>query len=371
MGADGSLQKVEDPSSKLEEILGVLTTAQNIYLYQLRSYLLISQADSSPRKTPRRATKKLGNVVEPSSNDPRIRTFLRSLNSIISYSLPDPAWSELVYSVFLELCGLAVGLAGGAEKEAEDDDTNTVTSGEVSSVPDDSLYDAVPESFTTVTDLDGDIVVAMDEGDIIVPEKMDGMDDFEDFKRQPKGLKADARRKVLKLWEAMEKLGIGGGGRRGERVFAEVINTLITMYINQSFAQQWESPSLAGQKLNEWIENVLGRLIIDVLFSSTVRDQGGDARLDKLSPRESLRVSRESLNKRRHGGMDLDFGAGAGEEEQKRRKEDLDSWKKIAVGRLGRLRVSELFDIVVEWPTSIGGVEDLKVRFLVRIRWTG
>lgn len=34
----------------------------------------------------------------------------------------------------------------------------------------------------------------------------------------------------------MERIGVGGGDKRGERVFAEVINTLITMYIYQTIA---------------------------------------------------------------------------------------------------------------------------------------
>jgi anaphase-promoting complex subunit 2 len=340
-----------------------LRAAQAIYLYELKSYLLISQGDVSPRKTLRRSKKKGDTIKQMDNNDPRIRAFLRSLNSVISYSLPDPQWSELVYAVFLELCGIAVGLSVEEDATSQDDDTVTMASDEATEL-DDALYDEMPQSFKTETDLDGDsILVASDEGDIIIPAEMDGMDDFDQYKQQPKGPKADARRKVLQLWEDMEKLGIGGGGRRGERVFAEVINTLITMYIHESFAERWESPSVAGSELDEWVENVLGRLIVDVLFSSTVQDQGGDARLDKLSPRESLRVCRESLDKRRRGGMDIDHGAGAGEEESKRRKEDLESWKKIAVGRLGRLRVSELFDIVVDWPGSLGGVEDLKVKY--------
>ena len=283
----------------------------------------------------------------------------------------------MVYAVFLELCGVAVGLSAGkgeppsagveANNSGNDDgdgyygDNPQEAPDEL--VEDDTLYDMLPQSFATETDLDGDsIFVALDDGDIIIPEEMDGIDDFERYKRQPKGPRADARRKVLKLWEDTEMLGIGGGGRRGERVFAEVINTLITLYIHQFFSEKWESPSVAGKELDDWVEGVLGRLIVDVLFSSTVRDEGGDARLDKLSPRESLRACRESLDKRRRGGMDIDNGPGAGEEEMLRRKEDLDSWKKIAIGRLGRLRVSELFDIIVDWPSSLGGVEDLKVK---------
>lgn len=320
---------------------------------------------SSPRKNSRRRAK--DHEQELDDNDPRIKSFLRSLNAVISHSLPDPHWSNLVYTVFLDLCAWAVGLHQPSEDAmSQEDDATVKDDTETMIIDDDRTYDKL--SFATETDLDGDsILVTTDEGDHIVPEDFDGMDDFTRYKNTPRGPKHDARRKVLRLWRDMEKLGIGGAGRRGERVFAEVINTLITNYINDRFARQWQSPSTASAELDQWIETVLGSLIVDVLFSSTVRDAEGDARLDKLSPRESLRVSRESLVKRRLTGMDIDFGFGAGEEEEKRRREDLSSWKKIALGRLGRLRVKELFEIIVDWPDSLGGVEDLKVKPLLRL----
>lgn len=137
----------------------------------------------------------------------------------------------------------------------------------------------------------------------------------------------------------------------------------MTTYIHNRFLGVWISPSAVGQELGDWVEHVLGRLIVDVLFSSkTTSAQDWAARLKKLSPRESFRASRQSLDNRKKGAMEVDAGAGAEEVDLKRRKEDLESWKRIAVGRLGRLRVGELFDIVVDWPDSLGGVEDLKVR---------
>lgn len=136
----------------------------------------------------------------------------------------------------------------------------------------------------------------------------------------------------------------------------------MTTYINAHFAGVWETPSKVGDDLNHWVEHVLGQLVLDVLFSSKSVNspEGWAARLKKLSPRESFRSSRQSLDNRKKGAMEVDAGAGVGEDDIKRRKEDLESWKRIAVGRLGRLRVGELFDIVVEWPESLGGVEDLK-----------
>ncbi|RPA89781.1 hypothetical protein L873DRAFT_1831899 [Choiromyces venosus 120613-1] len=126
----------------------------------------------------------------------------------------------------------------------------------------------------------------------------------------------------------MERLCVGGGGRRGERVFAEAINTRLTTYIKVYFARVWETPSKVGDDLNYWVELVLGQLVLDVFFSS------------------------KSAN--------LDVAAGVGEDDIGQRKEDLESCKCIAIVRLGQLRVSELVDSIVEWPESLRGVEDLR-----------
>lgn len=162
---------------------------------------------------------------------------MRSLNSIISYSLPDPAWGELVYSVFLELCGAAVGLPIERENDGDENDSNTVVDDDDSAIQkeEDLSYEGVSlsqRSFATATDVDGDIIVDDDGNNL---GRVLETDHFEEYKkvgeeeRQRKKMKLkqekpreDARKKVLEIWNSMEKLGVGGGGRRGERVFAEV-----------------------------------------------------------------------------------------------------------------------------------------------------
>lgn len=351
----------EDPAATLDELLQIATTAQEIYLYPMQNYILLPM-DTHSITTRSASRRKRRN--EGVDTDPRLKSFTRSLNAFISAALPDPAWSDLVYGVFMGLCSVVVGLPDSIEgMEDEMDEDSEVEVKDEEGESDDELYDTMP-SVSQRTDLDGDIIVTTDEGSPIQPEDFDGMEDFREFQRVVKGPRAEARRKVLLLWESMEKLGIGGGGRRGERVFAEVVNALLTKYIQESFANRWDHPGNAQQELEDWVEGTLRKLILDVLFSGAKKKTGGEVPWDKLSPRESLRASRQSLdNRRRRGGMDIDAGAGAEEEEEKKRRlEDLESWKKIAVGRLGRLRVSELFDIVVDWPASLGGIEDLKVK---------
>lgn len=214
-------------------MLSRLTTAQSIYLHQLRSYLV-------PSAKKRKSKKHLQVPSEEEGiDDPRIQSFVRSLNSIISYSLPDPAWGGLVYEVFLELCGIAVGLPVEGEDESDNDEDSDTVDHDATQKDEDVSFDLSQQSYATVTDVDGDIIVDDDGNRLENVTDMDGINDFGEYKRmdeeerQRKKKKAkqdkpreDARKKVLEIWSSMEKLGVGGGGRRGERVFAEVSNII-------------------------------------------------------------------------------------------------------------------------------------------------
>jgi anaphase-promoting complex subunit 2 len=216
----------------LEKILSKLTTAQSIYLHQLKSYLIPSKKRKSKKHLHVPSSEDDGN------DDPRVQSFIRSLNSVISYSLPDPAWGSLVFAVFLELCGVSVGLSVKQDETSDtrDDDQDTVVdAGEASFNSEGSLsYQGAglsQLSFNTVTDVDGDIIIDDDGNCLGDVEEMDGINEFEKFKkigeertrkRKEEKPREEARKKVLEIWGSMEKLGVGGGGRRGERVFAEV-----------------------------------------------------------------------------------------------------------------------------------------------------
>lgn len=213
-------------------------------MYQLKAYLVPSTRAEKKRKSKKHLH--IPGSEDEGNDDPRVQSFVRSLNSVISYSLPDPAWGELVYVVFLELCGTAVGLPVGEDGESndnEDNDQDTVIeddgAGNTTFNSEDGLtYNGIrlsQQSFATVTDVDGDIIVDDDGVHLGRVEDMDGMNEFEEFKkmsdereqtrtRKQRGEKPreGARKKVLDIWGSMEKLGVGGGGRRGERVFAEV-----------------------------------------------------------------------------------------------------------------------------------------------------
>ncbi|RPA89792.1 hypothetical protein L873DRAFT_1849147 [Choiromyces venosus 120613-1] len=312
------------------------------YLFCLRTYII-------PEKKKGRARRNLDSC--DLSDDSKVQAFVKSLNSIISHSLPDPAWNKLVYEAFLELCGTAVGLPG--DDDGGDDDYTVLydEEGNDTMSRDEDVYHGMrlnQQSFVTETDCDGDIVVDDDGVAIGNLRDIDRIDEFGVYrqraeekakKKRKKHLEAKsrekARKKFLDIWAAIQRLCVGGGGRRGERVFAEA-----------HFAMVWETPSKVGDDLNYWVELVLGHLVLDVFFSSKSANcpKGWAGRLEKLSP----------------GAMELDVAARVGEDDIEQRKEDLESWKRIAIVRLGQLRVSELFDSIVEWPESLGGVEDLR-----------
>ncbi|KAI5797896.1 hypothetical protein DFH27DRAFT_483276 [Peziza echinospora] len=148
--------------------------------------------------------------------------------------------------------------------------------------------------------------------------------------RKPRKLtpaQAVAQASLLAIWKNLQVLNLGGGGRRGERVFAEVINVIVTRYIESMYAQQWSSEDEHGRhrdvmrEIGNWVEHDVGPLVRLVLEDEEEDADVGDVVL---------------------------------------RKEDIEGWKKMALGRLGRLRVGELFDIMVDWPDSLGGIMDLR-----------
>lgn len=139
----------------------------------------------------------------------------------------------------------------------------------------------------------------------------------------------NARKELLQLVESLCKIGLAG--ERFQILFAELLNNMMVTYIHQRFAGRWESsedvifrnpgPRQASsepaciRELSGWVENHFARLAVEV-----------------TSHLENVPVAWT----------------------------DVEKWKEIAVGRLASLRISELFDIVISWPRSEGGINDLR-----------
>ncbi|OKL55759.1 hypothetical protein UA08_09018 [Talaromyces atroroseus] len=134
---------------------------------------------------------------------------------------------------------------------------------------------------------------------------------------------SESRHKILSILQAMQDVGIGG--HRAQKVFARVMNDMMTEFIVVSYKEQWRSPSLVVQHLRLWVENVFARLAVEVLAILQPSSLGNiDEQLDNV------------------------------------RLDDVEKWQEIAIARLGALRTSELFDVIVDWDSSSGAIEDLK-----------
>lgn len=149
----------------------------------------------------------------------------------------------------------------------------------------------------------------------------------------------EARGRLLHLLEALAQVGLAD--ESFQVLFAEVMDRKMTEYVYGSYARVWksslrapcgQSPDWDAARLNaaltsqciltlcDWIENHFARLALEVL--SRVGPTSGKPQIVSMA--------------------------------------DVQQWKEIGIGRIAALRISELFDIVLQWPASKGALDDLK-----------
>ncbi|KAJ4216282.1 hypothetical protein NW759_009529 [Fusarium solani] len=131
-----------------------------------------------------------------------------------------------------------------------------------------------------------------------------------------------ARKELLGLLESLQNVGLAG--EKFQVLFAEIMDASMEEFIKTSYSGVWQLPESSTSSpgaptgclahLSEWVENVYGRLAVEVF---------------------SRLGTRIAWN-------------------------DVECWKEIAVGRLATLRIQELFDIALNWPESKGGLDDLR-----------
>ncbi|KAJ5762110.1 uncharacterized protein N7511_005492 [Penicillium nucicola] len=131
-----------------------------------------------------------------------------------------------------------------------------------------------------------------------------------------------ARDRLLAFLNGLQLVGLGA--EKAQKVFARVMNVMMSDFVSAAYTGQWDTPTSAPQHLRQWIENVFARLAVQVLAIIHSEQSGSHSR-----------------------ALDVSFG-------------DVEKWQEMGIARLGALRVSELFDVVVEWPASSGAVEDLR-----------
>lgn len=137
------------------------------------------------------------------------------------------------------------------------------------------------------------------------------------------GRASAARAELLGLLESLKTVGLAGD--KFQVLFAEIMDACMRDVIHNTYSGVWTALDVSGivdasgtagcmEHLSDWVENGYGRLAVEV-FSRL----GGHV----------------SWN-------------------------DVERWRDIAIGRLATLRIQELFDIVLHWPESKGGLEDLR-----------
>jgi anaphase-promoting complex subunit 2 len=115
------------------------------------------------------------------------------------------------------------------------------------------------------------------------------------------------------------------GGDHVRKVFAAVLDKLITEFVNWAYAGVYEEESEIIPHVRYWVENIFARYVVQVL--------------------DTLSSSEESS---RHTSV------------SEVSHTDVQKWIEMALTRLGALRVDELFDIIVDWDETKSGIDDLK-----------
>ncbi|KAJ5627446.1 hypothetical protein N7528_004873 [Penicillium herquei] len=132
-----------------------------------------------------------------------------------------------------------------------------------------------------------------------------------------------ARDQLLAFLNGLQLVGLGGD--KAQKVFASVMNLMMTEFVRAAYTNQWKRPSTVPQHLRCWVENIFSRLAVQVLAIIQGTSAGSEL----------------------PAALDVSFG-------------DVGKWQEIATARLGALRTSELFDIIISWPASSGAIEDLR-----------
>ena len=132
-----------------------------------------------------------------------------------------------------------------------------------------------------------------------------------------------ARQQTTMMIQGLQNVGLGGP--QAQRVFAEIMYSLLNAHIKRAFAGRWASPSTVIKQLQDWVENRFARYVVEVL--TCLKDGPADECGEKLDVSHA----------------------------------DVERWQEMSINSLGVLRTSELFDVIIGWDQdSSGAIEDLK-----------
>ncbi|KAH6637579.1 hypothetical protein C7974DRAFT_355225 [Boeremia exigua] len=124
------------------------------------------------------------------------------------------------------------------------------------------------------------------------------------------------RQRMTTLLQGLERVGLGG--EKAQKAFAQAMNKLLDSFINSHYMKvDWYSRKSVVPQLNMWIHDGFCPLVELVL--------------------ECLRCEQSTIL-----------------------PTEITSWQEIALGRLGRVRVDNLFDFIINWDKSLGAIRDIK-----------
>ena len=179
----------------------------------------------------------LEHVVPRLNLEERNITFTRleeSFRTIVGHSLPSKRISILLDSTFRETIVDILGISQARDEQEDDDDSDEMQADEQYSI----TY-RMWKDLSTAT------------------ARLEIMSEFDDPRR---GM---AMQKLLFILNKMNDYGLGGS--RAQKIFARVMNDMMTEFIIVNYEDQWDSPSLAKEHLCLWVENIFARLAVEVL----------------------------------------------------------------------------------------------------------
>ncbi|KAI9673984.1 MAG: hypothetical protein M1817_002190 [Caeruleum heppii] len=236
------------------------------------------------------------------------RRFKRDLHAIVAFSTPQEALSHLLQDVLSK--DIHIVLEIPAQEAAND---------ELQSDDEDMADYLPPEQRAFFRDVEARV------GLLLTGYKTRS----DCFIQSDKPKVAASRRKILHIFRALEDIGLGG--EKGQRVFADMMHRVMSEYVYMRFSNQWHSPSRVPRDIRDWVEENFARLTVEVLHHPDPQDTSNK------QASSTAEMCDPSISHR-----------------------DVTKWQDMVIGRLGRLRVSQLFDVVVDYDHSKGAVEDLK-----------
>ena len=140
--------------------------------------------------------------------------------------------------------------------------------------------------------------------------------------RDPPQNVQNAQRDLFRLLRGMQQAGLGGA--EAQKALAKVMDVLLTEFIDWAYSGEYEKPSSdLFHHYSIWVENIFSKFAVQTLS------------IFKISDRST------------HTPSPVQF-------------EDVVNWENMATERVGKLRVKELFDIIVNWDSTASGIDDLK-----------